>query len=186
VSFPTVPLPGRPGWALRAWREDDAVPLSLVAGDPQVWRWMSDHFPHPYTLEHALHWVERGHIEFGGSNGAIACEDFAVGGAGFTQLVGPERCNVEIGYYLVPAVWRHGIGTAVVAELVRLAWALPEVTRVYAPIHAGNLASAGVLRKNGFVREGLQRLSAFKAGRVIDIETWALYREPAGSGASAT
>lgn len=179
-----LPLPGHPGWCLRPWRTDDAADLSAVAGDPAVWRWMSDHFPHPYTLAHAQAWVTDGHRTFGGTNVAVAFEGRAVGGAGWVQGQGPQRCNAEIGYYLAPAHWGRGIGTAVVGELLRLALQGPEVTRVYAPIHAGNAASAGVLRRNGFVREGLQRLAAFKAGRVIDLELWAFYCEPAEPGVS--
>lgn len=171
-------LAGHPGWGLRPWREDDAADLSDVAGDPAVWRWMSDHFPHPYTLEHAQHWVGRGHAEFGGTNLAIAYQGRAVGGAGWHALSGPQRCNCEIGYFLAPPHWRQGVGTAVVGELLRKALKEPEITRVFAPIHAGNAASAGVLRKNGFVTEGIQRLAAFKAGRVIDLEIWAYYCEP--------
>jgi [ribosomal protein S5]-alanine N-acetyltransferase len=185
VSFPVVPLqvPGQTGWSLRPWHADDAPALAAVAGDPAVWRWMSDHFPNPYTLEVAQHWVTVGHREFGGGhNAAIDHEGVAVGGAGWHPGIGPARCNVEIGYYLAPAFWRRGVGTAVVGALVKLALQQPEVTRVFAPIHAGNAASAGVLRRNGFQLEGVQRLSAFKAGRVIDIESWALYCEPAEPG----
>ncbi len=180
MNIPTVALepPCAPGFGLRPWREDDAAALSEVASDPAVWRWMSDHFPHPYTLEHALHWVRRGHIEFGGCNMAVDFDGQAVGGAGWHQREGPARCNVEIGYYLAPRHWRQGVGTAIVRELVRQSLQQPEVTRVYAPIHAGNAASAGVLRKNGFVREALLRLSAIKAGKVIDTEMWALICEP--------
>lgn len=88
------------------------------------------------------------------------------------------RCNVEIGYFLAPLLWGRGVGTAVVAALTELSLARPETTRVFAPVHAGNAASMRVLEKNGFVCEGTQRLSAYKAGRVIDRVVWARYREP--------
>lgn len=180
MSFPAVPLavPGRAGFALRAWQPGDAQALAEVAGDERVWCWMSDNFPWPYTLDVARHWCERGHVEFGGRNCAISLDDAAVGGAGYRQDSGFQRCNAEIGYFLSPALWGQGVGTAVVAALAQLAWALPEVTRVFAPVHAGNLKSMRVLEKNGFVNEGTQRLSAFKAGRVIDRVLWASYREP--------
>ena len=179
MSFPTVPLAGLPGSSLRAWAQGDAAALADTAGDDRVWRWMSDRFPKPYTLEVAQHWVERGHVEFGGENGAISLDGVAVGGAGYHVGSGFLRCNVEIGYFLRPVLWGRGMGTAVVAALTQLAFALPDVTRVFAPVHAGNAASMRVLQKNGFVCEGTQRLSAFKAGRVIDRVIWARYREPA-------
>jgi ribosomal-protein-alanine N-acetyltransferase len=180
VSFPTVPL-ALPGFSLRAWQPNDALALAQVAGDAQVWRWMSDSFPHPYTLEVAQHWVERGHVEFGGQNAAISWDGVAVGGAGYHVGSGFLRCNVEIGYFLAPAIWGHGVGTAVVAALTKLAFAGPDVTRVFAPVHAGNAASMRILEKNGFANEGTQRLSAFKAGQVIDRVLWARYRAADGS-----
>jgi RimJ/RimL family protein N-acetyltransferase len=179
VSFPTVPPLSAPGFSLRAWQSADAPALAQVAGDDCVWRWMSDNFPKPYTLEVAQHWCERGHIDFGGENGAISLDGVAVGGAGYQAGSGFMRCSVEIGYFLAPAHQGRGVGTAVVAALTQLALALPETTRVFAPVHAGNAASMRVLAKNGFVCEGTQRLSAFKAGRVIDRVIWARYREPA-------
>ncbi len=178
MSFPTVPLAEAPGFSLRAWQPADAPALARVAGDDRVWRWMSDNFPNPYTLEVAQVWCERGHIEFGGENAAISLDGVAVGGAGYQAGAGFMRCSVEMGYFLAPELWGRGVGTAVAAALARLAFALPETTRVFAPVHAGNAASMRILQKNGFVSEGTQRLSAFKAGRVIDRVIWARYREP--------
>ena len=58
MTLPTLAL-GVPGWALRAWRENDADALALHANNPAVWRNMSDSFPHPYTLASAQHWGKR-------------------------------------------------------------------------------------------------------------------------------
>ena len=93
----TDPLPtlsiGLEGWCLRAWREDDAESLARQANNVEVWRWMSDSFPHPYTLEVAEHWVRSGHVEFGGDHWAIALDGVAVGGCGIAPQAGPLRCN---------------------------------------------------------------------------------------------
>jgi ribosomal-protein-alanine N-acetyltransferase len=168
-----------PGYVLRPWLQADAPALTEVANQVDVWKRMSDAFPHPYTLAIAEHWVGAGQHEFGGENFAIAHEGVAVGGAGVHPGTRFLRCNSEIGYFLAPALWGRGVGTAVVAALTALAFARPEVTRVFAPVHAGNAASMRVLAKNGFVLEGTQRHSAYKAGRVIDRVVWARYREPA-------
>jgi RimJ/RimL family protein N-acetyltransferase len=112
VSLPTIPL-SKPGWALRAWREADAAALAEHAGNINVWRNMSDAFPHPYTLEIANVWVTRGHVDFGGDNWAIAFNDAAVGGCGVAQQSAQFRCNAEIGYWLAQPFWRQGVGTLV-------------------------------------------------------------------------
>ena len=175
TPLPTLPT-GLEGWALRAWRDDDAAALAEHAGNVKVWRNMSDSFPHPYTLQTAEHWVRCGHIDFGGDNWAIAVEDRAVGGCGIAQGSAQFRCNAEIGYWLAEAWWGRGIATRVVRALVQRAFANAEITRVFAPIHAYNPASMRVVEKCGFVREGLLRKSAIKAGQVIDRVLYATHR----------
>jgi [ribosomal protein S5]-alanine N-acetyltransferase len=174
--LPTIDL-ARPGWGLRAWREGDAPTLARHASNPNVWRWMSDSFPHPYTPDIAQHWVIRGHIEFGGSNWAIAFNDEAVGGCGVHQGTGHFRCNAELGWWLAEAHWGQGITSLVARALVDQAFANPDITRLFAPIHAGNERSMAVARKAGFTLESIQRKSAIKAGAVIDRHVFSRIRE---------
>ena len=138
---------------------------------------MGDRFPHPYTLAIAEHWVREGHIDIGGENWAIAHDGQAVGGCGIHQGEGQFRCNAEIGYWLAEPYWGRGIVTRVARVLIEHAFADPDITRVFAPIHAGNAASMRVAEKAGMVREGVQPQSAIKAGRVIDRVVYARYRE---------
>ncbi len=175
MTLPTLDL-GVPGWALRAWREADAEALARHADNPAVWCNMSGGFPHPYTLEIAQHWVRQGHVDFGGDNWAIVLEDDAVGGCGIHPGSGAFRCNAEIGYWLAQQHWGRGIGTRVACTLTEHAFADPEIIRVFAPVHAYNPASVRVLEHCGFVREGLMRLSALKAGTPIDRVLMARHR----------
>ena len=174
--LPTIPL-GVDGWTLRAWRESDAPALTEHAGNVTVWRWMSDSFPHPYTLEMAEVWCTRGHVEFGGDNWAIALHDEAVGGCGVIPQQGHFRCNAEVGWWLAEEHWGRGVVTRVAALLAARAFENPQITRVFAPIHAGNARSMRVAEKNGFALEGVQRQGAVKAGRSIDRWVFARYRE---------
>ncbi|MCA3223388.1 MAG: GNAT family N-acetyltransferase [Burkholderiales bacterium] len=175
TPLPTLAL-ALPGWCLRAWRLADAPSLARHANNERVWRNMSESFPHPYTEAIARHWVERGHVDFGGDNWAIAFDDQAVGGCGLHPGQGHERCNCEIGYWLGEPFWGRDVATEVVRVLTEQALVLPQITRVFAPVHAGNQASMRVLEKNGFHREGELRQSAIKAGRVIDRVLWARLR----------
>jgi RimJ/RimL family protein N-acetyltransferase len=173
--LPTLAL-GVDGWCLRGWREGDAPSLSRHADDVEVWRWMSDSFPHPYTMDIARHWVRDGHVDFGGDNWAIALDDEAVGGCGIHAGAGQFRCNAEVGWWLAQAHWGRGIATRVAATLVERAFANPRITRVFAPIHAGNRRSMRVAEKNGFTLEGVERQGAVKDGRIIDRHVYARYR----------
>lgn len=156
------------GWCLRAWRGSDAPSLARHADDVDVWRNMSDHFPHPYTLELAQHWIAQGQFAFGGEHWAIALDDVAVGGCGLHPGSGRFSCEVEVGYWLGQAYWGRGVATEIVRVLAERAFAMPGVVRVFAGVHADNPASMRVLERNGFEREGLLRKNALKAGRVID------------------
>lgn len=173
--LPTMAL-GIDGWTLRAWRGSDALTLALHANNVNVWRNMSDSFPHPYTLEIAEHWVLHGHIDFGGDNWAIAWHDTAVGGCGIHQEAAQFRCNAELGWWLAEEHWGRGVATRVAGALVERAFAHPEIMRVYAPIHAGNHRSMRVAEKNGFVLEGVQPQSAIKDCLVIDRWVWGKYK----------
>ena len=175
-NLPTLQL-GPPGWTLRAWRAADAAALAQHANNVEVWRHMSDAFPHPYLLAIAQHWVTRGHIDFGGDNWAIACADQAVGGCGIHVGSGALRCNAEIGYWLAQSHWGSGVGSRVAQVLSDRALQDAAVTRVFAPVHANNPRSMRVLKKCGFVREGLQRMSALKAGTAIDRVMMARHRD---------
>ena len=161
---------------MRPWRRSDAEDLFLAINHPSVGEFLADWYPKGgYSLDMAQDWVNGG-ADVGGTNWAITCKDVAVGSAGIHPQSGFSRCNVEIGYWLGTAHWGRGVGTAVVAALTEQAFALPEVTRVFAPIHVGNLRSQRICEKNGFVREGLLRQSTMKWGKAIDIVLWATYR----------
>ncbi len=170
---------GVPGYSLRSWRVEDAADMALHLNNPEIGRHMSDWYPaEGYTLQHATDWVTRGHVEFGGIHWAITFEDRAVGGAGLHPQCGFSRCNAELGYWLSQQHWSRGVGSAVVRELTQHAFnSNAEVTRVFAPVHASNLRSQRICEKNGFVCEGLRRMSVIKAGCAIDTVVWAAYRD---------
>ena len=81
-----------------------------------------------------------------------------------------------LGWWLQPDHWGQGVASAAAARVVAQAFALPEVTRVFAPIHGGNTRSESVARKIGMRLEGVQPRSAFKRGQVIDRVIYAAYR----------
>jgi RimJ/RimL family protein N-acetyltransferase len=167
VQPPTIDL-GLPGWRLRAWRADDAPALARHADDAEVWRWMNDAFPHPYTLGIAEHWIRQGHLDFGGDHWAIDVEGQSVGGCGIHPLDGAQRCVAEVGWWLGRAFWGRGVGSRAARAIVARAFDDPQIARVVAPIFAGNERSMAVARKAGLALEAVQRQSMIKAGRVID------------------
>ncbi len=162
----------RPGWTMRAWQDGDVARLTQIANDERIVRWMSDLWPEPYTELDARWWVDTGSKQ--GLMWAICLDDVAQGGVGCNPQTGWQRCNGEIGWWLWPEHW--GLGLVPEAAQLMMTQALlqhPELTRLFAPIHAGNQPSMRVAEKLGMHLEGVQRRSAIKRGEVIDRHLYA-------------
>ena len=115
---------------------------------------------------------------------AIALEDEAAGGIGFTLHADIERVTAEIGYWLAEDFWGRGIATAALKAVTAHAIRTCGLTRVYAVPFARNGASRRVLEKAGFSLEGIMRRSAIKDGRIQDQALYAYVVEERGSAAS--
>jgi hypothetical protein len=72
---------------------------------------------------------------------AIAVDDAAVGGIGYSLHDDVERVSAEIGYWLGTAYWGRGIMTSAVAAVTRFAFKRHEgLRRVYAVPYAAGIA----------------------------------------------
>ena len=106
-------------------------------------------------------------------------EGSVIGCISIRQDKGWLRCNAEVGYWIGRPFWQRGITSAALKLVCRWAWeSVPELTRIYAPIFARNAGSQAVAESCGFEHEGIFRMSAIKAGEVIDRTQWALMRSP--------
>jgi RimJ/RimL family protein N-acetyltransferase len=85
----------------------------------------------------------------------VFSRDGALAGATGLHLETPYRAST--GYALVRDAWGRGYATELTRAMVALAWTLPRLVRLYALCHPLNVASARVLEKAGFEREGLLR-----------------------------
>jgi [ribosomal protein S5]-alanine N-acetyltransferase len=178
-----TPLPTLAGerCLLREFQASDAAAIQRHADDEAVWRNLFDGFPRPYTIEHAKAWCS------GGSRnpamGLVWCIDVdrvAIGCIGLRPEAGWLRCNAEVGYWIGRVYWRRGITSEALTLVTRWAWtAMPELTRLYAPIYATNEASQRLAERCGYTLEARMPQSAIKAGRVIDRVQYAAYRRDA-------
>ena len=163
---------------IRTFRTCDAEPLARLANDRDVWLGLRDLFPHPYSLDDA-----HGFIAFAAGMTpptffAIDVDGALAGGIGYTPRTDVERIGAEVGYWVGRAFWGRGIATAALRHLTAHAFAAqPELRRLFAVPFAANAASARVLEKAGFVREGTLRQSVIKDGRVQDQFMYAMLRD---------
>jgi [ribosomal protein S5]-alanine N-acetyltransferase len=88
----------------------------------------------------------------------------------------PGYRSASLGYCLNEAAWGHGYATEAVGALLRWAFDTLELNRVQAETDTRNVASARVLEKVGFVREGTLREDCVVNGEVSDSWVFGLLR----------
>jgi RimJ/RimL family protein N-acetyltransferase len=163
---------------LREWRASDASELALQANEREVWLGLRDAFPHPYGLEDAQRFIALARGMTPRSFLAIEVDGRIGGGIGYSPRSDVERVSAEVGYWLGREFRGRGLATRALRLLCTRAFeTLPELRRLYAVPYSSNQASARVLDKAGFLREGTLRQSALKAGRLHDQHMYALLRE---------
>jgi RimJ/RimL family protein N-acetyltransferase len=86
---------------------------------------------------------------------AVGRDDNVVRGAFALRQRAPHR--LDCGYVLARQWWRQGVMTEVLTEVAVKGLHQPSVFRIGAVCHVENFASACVLEKSGFVREGMLR-----------------------------
>jgi RimJ/RimL family protein N-acetyltransferase len=166
---PTLPESLRAGpCRLRALAPADAEPLATLANDATIARWVRDRFPSPYALSDARRFLVAVQAGTMGHVYAIEADGVLAGTVGLTPREDVERLTVEIGFWLGEPFRGRGLATAAVEALTALAFERLALARVEAHVFSGNHASARVLEKAGFEREGVRRAAIVKGGIVHD------------------
>lgn len=130
--------------------------------------------PSPYTESDADSWLAATEAQReapgGVSDWSIRHCDFGlIGGIGAFVKTGMEGHLDEIGYWLGAPFRGQGIMTEVVKRFTEwLFETRPALVRIEAGVHTHNPASARVLEKAGFQKEGIARKLHFKNGAYID------------------
>ena len=161
---------------VRPWELGDAESLQRHADDRAVSIQLRDRFPFPYGMDQArafLDWVTRQPTP---TVWAIEVDRQAVGGIGLELHSDVERVSAEIGYWLGQKYWNRGIVTEALTAVTNEVFKQLEITRLYAVPFADHVASARVLEKAGYVREGHLRQSAIKNGQIRDQLLFAAYK----------
>jgi RimJ/RimL family protein N-acetyltransferase len=164
------------GFVLRPWRVGDLDALVRHADDEQVSRGVSDRFPHPYTRADGEAFLAGKVLDLDGPVFAIEIDGEACGGIGAHAGRGERAHTAEFGYWLGREHWGRGTMTRVVAAYAP--WVMHELRlyRLYAAVLGFNIGSAQVLRRNGFMEEGVLRAEVFKRGVLHDLRMFAKVR----------
>lgn len=164
------------GFVLRPWCADDLEALVRHANDEQVSRGVSDRFPSPYTQTDGEAFLAGKVLDLDGAVFAIEIDGEACGGISAHPGQGERGQAAEFGYWLGREYWGRGTMTRVVAAYAP--WVMRELRlyRLYATVLGFNVGSAQVLRRNGFLEEGVLRAAVFRRGVLHDLRMFAKVR----------
>lgn len=140
-------------FTLRAWNPNDLDDLVLQANNARIARYMTNMFPHPYTRESGLSFIEFANLADPYRIFAIEVGGKAVGGVGIHPQTDIMCKNAELGYWLGEKYWGKGIMSRVVEAILPYAFSKFDIERLYGRVFGSNTASQYVLLNNGFVLE---------------------------------
>lgn len=86
----------------------------------------------------------------------------------------PEDYRAEIGYELHPDFWGKGIMKEALPKVIEYGFKVMRLHSIQADLHPGNLSSAKLLERNGFIREGVFTESVFFKNQFIDRVVYSL------------
>ena len=104
-------------------------------------------------------------------------DDAIVGTLALSQIFRKLFQNAYLGYQLFAGYTGHGYMTEAVALSLKYAFTDLRLHRVEANVQPANRASIAVLKRSGFVKEGLSRRYLKISGKWRDHERWAILKE---------
>lgn len=162
---------------IRKFIPSDADSLSMYANNYNVYKWLKDSFPYPYTIKDAKNWIEFSDSVPDGLHYAIANEKEAIGGIGVKFKEDVYRYSPEIGYWLGEPFWGKGIATEAVKAFVNFLFTNFDFRSLTANVFEGNPASGKVLEKAGFKLDGMTRKAVYKENKFLDLYIYSILKE---------
>lgn len=153
---------------IRTWKEGDEPFLAHSANNKNIWRYLDNKFPYPYTYDDALCFINQNLKSDNPLNFALVVDDEPIGNIGMINEIGVDESTVRIEYWLSEEYWGQGIMTEAVAWLVEYVFKNNTAKDISAQVFSNNEASKRVLIKNGFSLEVIQEKSINKDGLVLD------------------
>lgn len=155
-------------YKLRPWHQNDLTDLVKYANNPAIARFMTNQFPHPYTEEAGINFINFATKDHPVHIFAIEIEGHAAGGIGIHPQSDIQQKNAELGYWLAEPYWGKGIMTSAIKEMTQFAFEQYDITRLFARPFGSNTGSQKALEKAGFTLEARIANSLYKNGEYQD------------------
>ncbi|MGN7864349.1 GNAT family N-acetyltransferase [Chryseobacterium sp. 22458] len=170
IDFSTFPELETERLKLRRADSNDIHELFALRSDPQIMQYIPK--PPAANLEEIsehLRIIEEKISSNKLINWAITLKDDSkmIGTIGYYHIK-PEHYRAEIGYMLLPGYQGKGYVTEAINLVVDYGFSAMELHSIEALIDPENIASARVLEKCGFIKEGHFKENEFYDGKFID------------------
>ena len=134
----------------------------------EIVRWTIN-IPWPYKKENAVKFIRKSNYRIKNKKefvfGIVLKETDEVIGCVGLHKINWKNKNGEVGYWLGKKYWGKGLTSEAVSLMLRFAFKILKLHRVYAVVFEKNIASRRVLEKNGFKLEGILRECSFRYGK---------------------
>jgi ribosomal-protein-alanine N-acetyltransferase len=154
--------------SLRPWRRGDEDDLVKHANNLNIASYLTDSFPHPYTLKEAVSFLDKVIDQHPVQVFAIQHSQGAIGAIGVFPQTGIHRKSAEIGYWLSEMHWGCGYVSEGLSLIIPYAFATWDIHRLFARPFSNNPGSQRVLEKSGFQLEAVLKNSIIKNNKVLD------------------
>jgi ribosomal-protein-alanine N-acetyltransferase len=153
---------------LRALADSDKERLAELCNNKKILDNLRDNIPFPYTVTDAELFIQHCKTENPPVTFAIEYRNELAGVIGLVKQSDVYKHSAEIGYWLGEQFWGKGIATEAVKLIVEYGFLELKLVRIFTGVFDYNTASQKVLRKAGFILEGIFDKSVIKNGTIYD------------------
>lgn len=152
----------------------DIDSMITVGNNKKIWDNLTDGFPHPFTKEAAIAFLERVAKSDPVTVHGIEWNGIHVGNIGLHPQSDIYSKTAELGYFVGEDYWGRGIATEAIRLACDYGFNVLDLNRIEAGVFEYNLPSMHILEKNGFKKEGIALKRGVKNEKVMDIHQYAL------------
>ena len=160
---------------LRTWKTDDAAALQRHADNKNIADFLLDRFPHPYTLQEAVIYIDSKLQQHPVTNFVIDITGEAAGAISLDFRTDVYRKTPLLGYWLGEEYWGRGIMPEAIKLITSYAFQQMDIICIHAFTLSKNLKSMRVLEKAGYTKQGILRQSVIKNNEVLDEHIYAIF-----------
>ena len=163
---------------LKEITQSDIQHIFKGLSNPEVTKYYAVHFPSLEATREQMDWYAD--LRKNGTGiwwGIWSKEkDVFVGAGGFNDL-DKENRKAEIGLWLLPEFWGHGILAEVMPCLFHEGFYSLNLNRIEGFVDADNAKCRRALESINFSREGVLRQTEFKDGKFLDVVVYSILKE---------